>query len=119
MSQVPWQPVLAEEVPEAWKNAEAEARAMPDFKMASLRRRLGAEPGVHLSPRVALELPDYPVAREWANWMTTLPAAQQIPFVITSQEQWTSRRPELQATLGSLIRQGRPAGVWVLIWTRT
>ena len=79
-------------------------------------RRQHPELGDHAEYHVGVELPDFPLARQWVQWLHTQPQQGLAGVLITPQEQWRDRPQELRRTLHALFREGRPALIWIGIW---
>jgi hypothetical protein len=70
---------------------------------------------------VVLELPDFPICRQWTQWYTDLDFTVDTDLVhvmITAKEQWRERSVACSATLRSLMREGKPTPVWAASWRR-
>ena len=91
----------------------------PDFLQADGRKiqacatmssMLEVPVGTTLEQRACIELPDYQICRDYANWYTEQPIGDDtVKMVVTSQEQWYNRKEDAKATLTRLFAEGKPA----------
>ena len=91
----------------------------PDFVQADRRKlqacatmssMLQVPVGTTLEQRACLELPDYPICREYVHWYHQQHIGDDVVgMMVTSQEQWADREEEVKATLARLINEGKPA----------
>ena len=120
-SPVPWQRVTRADVPDAWRTQQDAAALLPDLLLAELKMRLGVPPESIIVFDVVLELPDFPVCRQWQQWYTSLNVATETDLVsvmITSQARWRDRPVGCAATLRSLMFEGKPTPFWNASWRR-
>ena len=87
--------------------------------MKKVARRLGLT-NQKIEFHVCVELPDYPFAREWMQWYTSptrANAEEDVPVMLTSQDQWRDRPAELRSIMQALICHGSPCPSWTGMWT--
>ena len=118
MSRVTWKPVPVQDVTPEWMASLLRARSLTEDapELQEARQMIGAAPGQRIKYHVAVEIPDYPMFHLWMQWATSRPSGP--PVIMTSREQWRHRPDELQATVTSLLRDGRPEPIWKGIWSR-
>ena len=116
MAHAPWRTLQGVEPPVFWQRGLERARTAPEDELARVRVILGAEPGACVVPVLAVEIPDFPIFREWMQWLNTQGSSGQVAVTMTAQQQWANRREELRGSLRSLIQTGRPEAHWLMIW---
>ena len=116
MAHAPWRSLQGVEPPAEWQRELERARAMPESDLARLRVQLGVGPGTRIVPVLAVELPDFPIFREWMMWTSAQKSFGQLAVTMTSRQQWENRREALESSLRSLIQTGRPEAHWLMVW---
>ena len=83
-----WRSVMDAEMPDEW----AESRRLRNSPAALAEmRRLHPEIGGDAEYHVGVEIPDFPVAREWFEWMLGQPQQGLAGVMVTPREQWRDR----------------------------
>ena len=80
---------------------------------------MGVDPGAVIAFDVVLELPDFPICRQWQQWYTSLDVSVEpdlVSVVITAQAHWAEMTTECAATLRSLLYEGKPTPYWMASW---
>ena len=96
-------PVTRAELPTEF--CDAERNVVPDDCV----RRLGLPAGSEVVPRVAIELPDFKLCREWMTWYTSKPVTKDTVCVtITSLPEWENRTGVASTILKKLWDEGKP-----------
>jgi len=106
-------------MPAQWREQQEAATLLPDVLLAALKARLGVDPTAVIAFDVVLELPDFPICRQWQQWYTSLDASAELDLVnvvITAQVHWSERATECAATLRSLLYEGKPTPYWMASW---
>ena len=118
-ARVPWQRVTRADMPAQWQEQLEAARLLPDTTLAMLRARMGVDPDAVITFDVVLELPDFPISRQWQQWYSSLDVATEpdlVSVVVTAQTHWADRPTECTATLRSLLFEGKPTPCWMASW---
>ncbi len=117
---LPWKPIFAHEVPAEWRlTALRNNELSPDAEeLVRARRRMGLVKGEPIVFHVAVEIPDFPMFREWMKWYQSQPSHDLAAIIMTAQDTWPHRPEDLRATMDSLIRTGRPMPIWLGVWGR-
>ncbi len=64
---------------------------------------------------VAVEVPDFPIFRQYMRFLHTCRSDGLVGVMMSSREQWAKRREQLRQTIASLLGTGRPSLVWVRV----
>ena len=99
----PFKRISRAEVPQAWIDAEKKKPPLETYE------RLGLTRDAKVKGYVCIELPDFPIAREWMAWYTSQQSREDdVGVIVSAQEQWNHRQEDKQATLRSLLEEGKP-----------
>ena len=90
---------------------DAAQRPVPD----AVRQLLGLPEGTEVQAHVAIELPDYPICRQWVAWYSAQPVTDDtVAVTVSSQEQWADRQGDLKGMLVKLFTEGKPTIIPVI-----
>ena len=98
----PFQRISRAEVPQEWIDAE---KKMPPLETYE---RLGLIRDAKARGYVCIELPDFPIVRDWVAWYTSQSHEDDVGVIVSAQEQWNHREEDKKATLRSLLEEGKP-----------
>ena len=118
-ARAPWQRVTRAEMPALWREQMEAARHLPVETLAMIRARMGVAPNAGIVFDVVLELPDFPISRQWQAWYSSLDATLEpdlVSVVVTAQTHWADRPLERAASLRSLLFEGKPTLCWMASW---
>jgi len=118
-ARVPWQRVTRADMPALWREQLEAAQHLPDEILAMIRARMGVAPAAVIVFDVVLELPDFPISRQWQEWYSSLDVTTEpglVSVVVTAQTHWADRPSERAATLRSLLFEGKPTPCWMASW---
>ena len=110
----PFQLMLQDDVPEVWKDAERRANEMSkDHHRALMKLPEGSD----VKAELVLDMPNLPIFHDYLGWLRMQPdAAFRHGVMISAIEKWKERKAELNATVASMIHEGKPALVMAIVW---
>ena len=98
----PFKRISRADVPQAWIDAEKKKPPLETYE------RLGLTRDANVKGYVCIELPDFPIARDWMVWYTSQSHEDDVGVIVSAQEQWNHREEDKKATLRSLLEEGKP-----------
>ena len=97
----PFKRISRAEVPQEWIDAEKKTPPLETYE------RLGLTRDAKVGGYVCIELPDFPIARDWMLWYTSKSHGDDVGVIVSAQEQWNHRQEDKRATLRSLLEEGK------------
>ena len=82
-----WKPIFCHEIPEPWRATRLRNNSLPQDaeELVTARRSLGLTHGEVIHFHIAVEIPDFPMFREWMEWYQSQPSYDLTEIIMTGK----------------------------------